>query len=74
MSEVHQVSHFSEVVPICRKCQAPMMLMRVRAGMHFSYLRKFECVSCHRTAAHEIELELISSPPLASGPTANQEN
>jgi hypothetical protein len=74
MSEVHQVSHFSEVVPNCRKCQEPMVLIRLRAGRHFSYLGKFECANCHRTAVHEIELQLTYSPPLASGGPANQED
>jgi hypothetical protein len=74
MAEVHQVSHLSEVVPICRKCQAPMALKRLRAGRYFSYLGKFECAACHRTVIQEIELQLTSSPPLASAITANQED
>src|SRR5689334_16218226 len=69
-----QGSHLSEVVPICRKCQAPMVLKRLRAGRHFSYLGKFECTTCHRTVIQEIELQLTSSPTLASAITANQEN
>ena len=70
-SDLQHASHTIEVLPTCAKCRVPMALKRFRAGRSFSYVGKFECETCGRTATKDIELRFTSSPLPAPIPTSN---